>query len=155
MCVWVCVYRLYSAWYFSVGLSCCLSSSLFAISLSRSLVPSLPPFLPFSLAPPPLYQVLMESRHPCVEAMEDMAFIPNDVVLRRKERWKFLRICSMWYEILTRLLSSKTGMQNDHHTHFFFVSWKCSTAIFRLSLVPIWVAKVPISARYNFSNPTI
>jgi len=30
-------------------------------------------------------QVLMESRHPCVEAMEDMSFIPNDVVLRRKD----------------------------------------------------------------------
>jgi len=29
--------------------------------------------------------VLMESRHPCVEAMEDMSFIPNDVVLRRKD----------------------------------------------------------------------
>jgi DNA mismatch repair ATPase MutS len=27
----------------------------------------------------------MEARHPCVESMEDMSFIPNDVVLRRKD----------------------------------------------------------------------
>ena len=28
--------------------------------------------------------MLLEARHPCVEAMDDMSFIPNDVVLRRE-----------------------------------------------------------------------
>jgi dsDNA-specific endonuclease/ATPase MutS2 len=31
------------------------------------------------------HKVLMQARHPCVEAMDDMSFIPNDVVLKRED----------------------------------------------------------------------
>jgi hypothetical protein len=61
------------------------------------------------------HKVLMQARHPCVEAMDDMSFIPNDVVLKRTSSNSVItNIGDVYKKVLKRPVAKDGPINSDN-----------------------------------------